>query len=133
MSQENVETIQRVYDAFNRHDLDHAAQQLHPDCELYPALVGPGQRSQYLGRDAAREFFELISDVWETMAVEAKRIIELPEGRILAVENWHIRGRDGIEIDTELTDLYAFRDGLIIRVDGFRDRAKAFEATGLRE
>jgi hypothetical protein len=61
------------------------------------------------------------------------RTIELPDGRILAVENWRVRGRDGIEIDTELTDLYAFRAGLIVRVDGFRDRAEAFEAAGLRE
>jgi ketosteroid isomerase-like protein len=108
MSPENVATIQRVYDAFNRHDLDQAVQQLHADFELYPALVGPGQRSQYLGRDGAREFFELITDVWEMMAVEAERIIEFPDGRILAVENWRVRGRDGIEIDTELTDLTHF-------------------------
>jgi hypothetical protein len=44
-----------------------------------------------------------------------------------------VRGRDGIEIDTELTDVYAFRDSLIVRVDGFRDKAKALEAVGLSE
>ena len=44
-----------------------------------------------------------------------------------------MRGRDGIEIDTEVNDLYAFRDGLIVRIDGFRDSADALEAAGLEE
>jgi hypothetical protein len=67
------------------------------------------------------------------MTVEIKEMIEAPENRIRAVERWHCGGRDGIEFDTEVADLYAFRDSLIIRVDGFRDKAEALEAAGLRE
>ena len=128
MSEEKIEIVRRVYDAFSRLDLDQAVEHLHPDCELRPALVGPGGRDHYRGRKEARELFELISDVWETMTVEAKQMIELADGRILAVENWRVRGRDGIEIDTELTDVYAFRGDLIFRVDGFRDKTAALEA-----
>jgi ketosteroid isomerase-like protein len=133
MSQENFETIRGIYEAFNRRDIDDALQYLHPEYELYPALEPLGGRTQYRGREGAREFFELITDVWESMTVEFKETIEVPDGRILAIERWRVRGRDGIEIDTELTDIYAFRDGLIVRVDGFRDKAEALKATGLRE
>jgi len=42
-------------------------------------------------------------------------------------------GHDGIEIERELPTLYTFRDGLIVRVDGFTDRAEALKAAGLSE
>ena len=57
----------------------------------------------------------------------------LEDGRILSVDLWRFRGREGIEIDRELPTLYAFRDGLIVRIDGFTDQAEAFEAAGLSE
>jgi ketosteroid isomerase-like protein len=131
MSRENVEIIRCFFEAFHRRDVDAAIQYLHPANELYPALTGPGGRGHYRGREEAKEFFELITDVWETMTVEITETIETPDNRILSVELWRVRGRDGIEIDTELTDVYAFRDGLIVRVDGFRDKAKALDAVGL--
>jgi ketosteroid isomerase-like protein len=133
MSDQNVEIIRRVYDAFNRRDIDAAVRNLHPEYELYPALVGAGGRSEYFGHDGAREFFELITDTWETMTVESTEMVEMPGDQILSVELWRVRGRDGIEIETKLADLYAFRDGLIVRVDGFRDKVEALEAAGLRE
>jgi ketosteroid isomerase-like protein len=133
MSREGLETIGRFYQAFNRGDIDAAVEYLHPECELYPALTGPGGRDHYRGREGAREFFELITDAWETMTVEFKETIEAPDGRIVGVERWRVRGRDGIEIDTELTDIYTFRDGLIVRGDGFRDKADGLEAAGLSD
>ena len=44
-----------------------------------------------------------------------------------------MRGRNGIEIKASCTDLYGFRDGLIVRGDGFRDKAQALAAAGLSE
>ena len=43
------------------------------------------------------------------------------------------RGRDGIELELELPNLYTFRDGLVVRIDGFTDRAEALRAAGLAE
>jgi hypothetical protein len=41
------------------------------------------------------------------------------------------RGRDDIELELALPNLYTFRDGLIVRIDGFTDKAEALEAAGL--
>ena len=46
------------------------------------------------------------------------------------------RGRDGFRkwwerIGEGVSDLYTFRDDLIVRVDGFRTKAEALEAAGL--
>ena len=46
---------------------------------------------------------------------------------------WRVRGRDALQLDFELIDVYTFRDGLIVRIVGFRDRAEALDAVGLSE
>jgi ketosteroid isomerase-like protein len=135
MSEENVETIRLFYEAFNRRLYEDALHYLHPECEICPAITAPGNPAAYRGREEARAYMEeQIADAWEVMTAEFKeQPVEVPDGRILAVERWRVRGRDGIEFDTEVTDVYAFRDGLIVRVDGFMEKAKALEAAGLSE
>jgi hypothetical protein len=45
------------------------------------------------------------------------------------------RGRAEVpyEVDTKIFDLYTFRDGLIVRGDGFLGKAEALQAAGLSE
>jgi hypothetical protein len=46
------------------------------------------------------------------------------------MENWRVRGPQGLEMDTKMTDVFAFRDRLVVRCDGFRDKREALEAHG---
>jgi ketosteroid isomerase-like protein len=78
-----------------------------------------------------RAFFRLATDPWETVTAEAEEMLEAPDGRILVLDRWRFRGRGGIEIVSELANLYAFRDGLIVRIDGYTDRAEGRAAVGL--
>jgi ketosteroid isomerase-like protein len=133
MSQENVEVVRRVHDAFNRRDFDDAVRHLDPAFELHPAILALDQGGQYRGPDGARKFWDEITEVWEALTVESTETIQGPDDRVLAVEQWRASGRDGLEIDFEVLDLYRFRDGRIVRIDGFTDRAEALEAAGLSE
>jgi hypothetical protein len=65
--------------------------------------------------------------------VEPQQVIETEDGRILSVDLWRFRGREGIAIERELPNLFTFRDGLIVRIDGFPEKADALEAAGLSE
>jgi ketosteroid isomerase-like protein len=129
MSQ-HADTLQAMFEAFNRRDFEAAMQHLHPQVELRPALTELDVRDRYVGRGEFGQFLETITDAWETYVVEAEETIEGPEDRVLVAERWHARGRGGIEFDFELTDVYSFRDGLVARVDGFKDRAAALAALG---
>ena len=62
-----------------------------------------------------------------------EEILAAPGDRVLAVERWRAVSRGGLEFELELIDLFTFRDGLIVRIDGFRDRTEALEAAGLAE
>jgi ketosteroid isomerase-like protein len=132
MSGENIESLRRLNDAFNRSDIDDAKQYLDPDVVLHPGVQVPDEESHYVGRDGLINWFLSATDPWEMIRVEHKEVID-HEDRVLAIELWTFRGRDGIELELELPNVYTFRDGLIVQIDGFTDKAKALEAVGLAE
>ena len=132
MSQ-RIDTLKAVFEAFNRRDFDDALRYADPHVELHPALTELDVRSSYVGRTEFKQFFETITDAWETYVVQLEEAIEAADDRVVVLERWHARGRQGIEFDFQLTDVYTFRDGLITRVDGFRERSEALEAVGLPE
>jgi ketosteroid isomerase-like protein len=133
MSQENVETLRRCYAAFNRRDFDELLCYVDPQVEMHAGILAPDQNTRFLGREGYREFLRGAIEAWESVAAEPKEIIEAADNRILAVDRWLFRGRDGIEIERELPTLYTFRDGLVVGIDGFTDKAEALEAAGLSE
>jgi ketosteroid isomerase-like protein len=132
---EREELVRSLYEAFNRGDLEAALSRIHPEMELRLAMepvepVVEGSRRELRGRDGARRFFELLETSWEEVRVEVKEIIEGAGDRLICFETWIVRGDQDIEVETELVDVYGFRDGLIASCDGFRDKNEALDAFG---
>jgi ketosteroid isomerase-like protein len=133
MSEENIDTLRASYGALNRGDIDGLVQYVHPEVELHPATGGMlDMGTTYRGRDGMRQFAETAWESFE-IAVEPEEMTTAARDRILATERWQMRARDGIETGFQLTHIYTFRDGLVIRIDGFRERAEALKAAGLSE
>jgi ketosteroid isomerase-like protein len=133
MPQENLDSLHRLAEAFTRRDFDGAIQSFDENVEVRPAVEGVDVAAVYRGRAEFREFLGLIADAWETLTVELTDAVEAPGERVVAVERWRFRGRDGLALESELVDVYTFRQGLIVRVEGFRNRAEALEAVGVSE
>jgi limonene-1,2-epoxide hydrolase len=132
MSQK-IETLRAFVEAFNRKDFDDAVRYLHPEVEIYPAIGGEMDVSRrYRGRDEGRQLLEMITDGVEPH-VEIEDAIEAEEGQVLLVEHWSPRSSQGVETQFELATVYTFQDGLVVRLEGFRDPAKARAAAGLTE
>jgi ketosteroid isomerase-like protein len=129
---DNLDVLRAMHEAFNRRDFDSVIDFLHPEVELHPGIEGLDTRVSYRGREEWRQYIELISEAWDTQTIEVQEIIEAGD-RILVDERWHVTGRQGIELDFHVTDVYAFRDGLVVRIDGFADKTEAREALGLRD
>jgi len=133
MSEENVKTLRAFYEAYNREDVDDAVRYMHPEVEIYPAVGGDLDFGRlYRGRDGFRQLWERIHEGFQ-VTVKIEEVREAAEDRVLQIELWCPLGRQGIDTEIEVSDLYSFRDGLVSRIDGFRDRADALEAAGLRE
>jgi ketosteroid isomerase-like protein len=137
MTQENVKIVRSLYDAINRRDFTNAVKHLHPEVEVSIGVVvdpeQPAGNSRLRGHNEVRRFLEDLAETWEAQWVEEREIVEVSTDRVVVLERWYTRGRSGIRVDFDVVDVYALRDGLILRVDGFRNSAEALEAVGLSE
>jgi ketosteroid isomerase-like protein len=133
----HVRAIRRGWEAFNRRDFDGAVRYLHPEGEAFPAAgrrdrPGRGDRGPLRGREEVSRFLQKVSAAWQRVTVDLREVTAAPDGRLLAVESWHMQDRNGIEFDTMVITIYAFRDGLVARLHGFLDRPTALEALARR-
>jgi ketosteroid isomerase-like protein len=133
MSQESIDSLRRLLAAFGDRDFDRAVLGAAENVELRPAVEGIDLDTLIRGRVELRAFFEQITETWETVTVEPKEVLEAPGERLVTSERWHLSGRDGLGLDLELITVYTFRNGLVARIEGFRDKAEALKAAGLSE
>jgi ketosteroid isomerase-like protein len=122
------ETIHTAYEAWSRRDVDALLEVVHPDAEARPILGANIGASVYRGRAGLREWFGNLHQEWETFQTRVTRIDERGDRALLTVDV-HARGRvSGVVIDGELYHLIEMRNGLIVRLEAFQDRAAAVKA-----
>ena len=128
-----MEVLRDLFETWNRRTLTAFSDVSIRAVQFHPGLVPPGEGAEYSGRKGVMDRTRAVNDAWVRVTVEPGRRIEVASDRILAIDRWRFEGRDGIQVEEELPTAFTFRDGLIVRVDGFTDKAEAIEAAGLSE
>jgi ketosteroid isomerase-like protein len=132
MSQENVETLRRAYDAYNRGDLDAAVADISRDSEYVPIGAIPGFRDALPGPEGYKRILAWLRETFDDARVDA----ELTDAGDQVLASLTVRGRgkqSGLETTREFWQVWTFRDGKAVRGQGFTSKAAALEAAGLRE
>jgi hypothetical protein len=134
MSQENVDVVRKVVDAFNRQDWVAWASNWHPDAEWYDPPEVPGS-GVHRGLESIRRYFdELLEIAAEGWNVEVDAIESVGLGCVLIRARSVVVGREsGIPTEDGLFQLVDLEGGRIRRVRNFRSSREALEAAGLRE
>ncbi len=133
MSQENVQLVREGYEAWNRGDLQWQLDHISPDYEFQTAQLFPDTEAVYRGAEGLRRFWQTFREPWETLLIEVVRIEPIGDDRVLALFQFHGRGRDGIEVTLEYANLLTLENGLATRNIAFADWQQALEAAGLQE
>ncbi len=133
MSQENVEIVRRLYDAFNAGDLEATLDLTAPENEFHPSGIFMDTERTYRGREGYSEFWHTFREAWETITVNVERIEDLGE-QVLVLGTFHGRGHgSGVGVTREAAWLVTLRDGLFAQSRTFVSWAEALEAAGLTE
>jgi ketosteroid isomerase-like protein len=128
MSQENVEIVREVWDAYSRGDYDRVGEFHDPHIVVITLEDGA-----VYGNDAALANYKRWNEAWERAETTVEEVIGRGDQVFLAVR-FQGRGRaSGIEIDTRLYEVFMLRDGKVLRIDEYEHRADAVEAAGLEE
>jgi ketosteroid isomerase-like protein len=132
MSQENVEIVRKVVDAFNRGDLQSFKAPFAPDSVIVP-LRAEMENTIFRGRDAAEQFFAAANESWDSPQAGIEEVRD-GGGWLLVLGSFRARGRaSGAEINAKIGWIVRFGDGAITSFHIFADREQALEAAGLSE
>jgi ketosteroid isomerase-like protein len=142
MSQENVELVRRTYEVINaigRTDSQFVDPEelapdlwarLDPDFELHDRPDIPDARV-YRGREASKEFWQKIQQLFSELRWEPREFIDLDHAVVVETRVMVVGRGSDVRIDADETDVFWFRDGLIVRLQGFPTRDEALQAAGL--
>jgi ketosteroid isomerase-like protein len=101
--------------------------------EWHATIAGLDEGRAYRGhQEVINAFVESLRD-WERHSLVVERYIDAGN-RVLVL--WHEtrRGKgSGAEVETRTAVIYRVRDGKVVEVQGYMNRAEALEAVGLRE
>ena len=131
MSQENVEIVRWMWDAFLAADFQTALSFFVPDVEWDGTNLPDGRIGT--GHQEILDHVARWAEVWDDWSVEIERIVEAGSDQVILFMRERGRGDSGLTMDERHAELYTLREGMIVRRQGFSDPSQALEAAGLSE
>jgi ketosteroid isomerase-like protein len=102
-----------------------------PDCEWHATVGGIDEGRVYRGHSEIVEAYEDYFETWERIELRPEEIIDTGDQLVVLVHEV-ARGREsGVMVETDTGTVSTLRDGRVIRVRSYMDRAQALEAAGL--
>jgi ketosteroid isomerase-like protein len=131
MSRENVELSYRIFDTFNRRDLDALLALMDDDVEAVPRLIS--MEGRYHGHDGMRRWWENVVEVFPDFTAQIAEVSDPGDLTIAAVHyRAHGAGSD-TPIEETIWQVARWRRGKCVWWGSFGTRVEALEAAGLSE
>jgi ketosteroid isomerase-like protein len=131
MLTDNVETLRRYHKLLNETH-EPPVELVHPELEII-MFEGSPIAGPYFGHDGLRQWRDDTFDVIDEWRLELDDVVigDDPDV-IVALERFVGRMKHtDLAANFPLAVLVRFSDGLIVRLEGFRDRSEALAAAGL--
>jgi uncharacterized protein len=132
VSQENVEIVKRLIDAFNKRGVDAFAEITTPDFEWTTSMTAV-EGEIFRGREGIDTYFGRMKDSWDEFLAFVDEYRDLGD-RVLQLGRIEGQGRSsGVRVSAPLDVLYDLRDGKISRMRSYLDHGEALRAAGLEQ
>ena len=132
MSQENVETVRKVYAAWTCGDPPQAFEHLDPDVVWEAIEDAPDAGTSRMHSGVKRHMDDWLLD-FEMLSFEFGQSVEV-EGQLVMEQRLETKGRgSGLTTVINYAAVYSFRAGKVLTVKEYRTFAQALEAAGLSE
>jgi ketosteroid isomerase-like protein len=129
MSQQNVELVRAVFEAWNAGDMDALREQYDPNIVVRYAEGWPEGLQPTMGREAVVRQWEQQRAAFDSDTLEPIEFIDAGD-RVVVRQIWHAAGR-GPDLNIEVSTVTTLRKGKTILLEFFWDHAEALVAVGL--
>ena len=134
MSQENVEIVRDLLEAFRRRDHERAFDYYDPDI-VWEDLSGQDTGGVFHGHEGVRTYWRQWLSAWRDLQFEIQDLRDAGDDVVALIHKQRQWGRHS-GIETEMPPygiVFTIRGGKVVRWRFYPDQASAFEAVGLSE
>ena len=128
MSNDNLEIVQRGFDAFNEKGVEGIIPLIHSDFEATTPPSLASEPDTYRGRDGIRRWFDSFDEVMDEIRWEPHRFREVGD-RVVVEFTLRARGKTtGLDFGQDAVMVWEIRDGMARRLDLFQSLDEALVA-----
>ena len=131
MSEQNVETMRRLFEAVSAGEVSVWFQAADPDIRVYPRPEEPDAADEYRGLDGLMDYLTNWFGQWDDYVSEPLEIIDAGEHVLVVARERGRMARTGVEVVEDFCHSFVLRDGKVKEWHMYDSRAKALEAVGL--
>jgi ketosteroid isomerase-like protein len=132
MSQENVEVVRAIYEAFAAGDLGAILGAADPAIRCYDRPDRPGA-GVYTGHDGLLAFRESDREVFENVRYEPSDFIDAGDHVVVRIRQAGRGKASSVPVEEVIANVWRLRDGKCVEVRVYSTEQEALDAVGLRE
>src|SRR3954447_1295350 len=138
MSQENVEIVRRIIEAFRGGaeggDFGAAFETGAVAEDVEWIAVAELERRSFRGREGFIEFMRGWTEDFEGWSAQLERLVDAGDDCVIAFFHQTATGKgSGAPVEMDYAVIYELEGGQLVRMRAYLDRAQALEAAGLRD
>jgi ketosteroid isomerase-like protein len=131
MSEENVETIRRVWVALSEGGDEAVLAFLDPEVVYEDEVLPDHAGETYRGKEGVRKAWARWTEPWDVLATELKWARDSGD-EVVSCHHVKARGKEsGVELEFDYAYLWRLRDGKIVYSKSYGDVEKPLAAAGL--
>jgi ketosteroid isomerase-like protein len=128
MSQENVELVRQVIEAFNSGDIERVVGLIHRDFEASVPPQFSAEPDIYRGHQGIRRYFDSFNDAMTEVHFEQGAFTEAGEAVVVTVR-LSAKGRStGIAVEQQLAQVFTARDGKLLQIRSYASLPEALQS-----
>jgi ketosteroid isomerase-like protein len=128
----NLEIARRWVAAINAGDIETLLSLCDSAITFEP--VRSSVQGAYLGHAGVREWWADTSETFESFRLDLDDLRAVGDDRVLALGTLRVRGQgSGVDAAVPSASVATFREGRVLALKDYGDRAKALEAAGLAD
>jgi ketosteroid isomerase-like protein len=133
MSQQNVEIVRQIFEAFNSEDIELILARTHTEFELEVPPALSAEPDIYRGHDGMRRYWESFQDAMDEIRIQPERLCDAGEAVVVAMHLTAKGRRTAIAVEQRTAGVWTICDGKVIRVRAYVSLSEALETVGLAE
>jgi ketosteroid isomerase-like protein len=130
VSPSNVAAVRSVYDSWGKGDFRGGVELFDPRV-TFVIRAGFPDAGTYTGLDEIAGYTRQFLEPWTRITIQAEELVDAGDAVLATVYQQGVGTGSGVDTGFRYWQVWSLRDGRVVRLENFRDRAEALAAAGL--